>query len=115
MLNGGWHRDKLVGAQGDDVFEVSSLRDLGRGRHSDVIKDFGRGDDLVGLSGIDADRNASGDQAFAFIGDEAFSGEAGELRLAGRRVQGDVDGDGRADFSLVMAHNPELTVGDFIL
>ncbi|MBV9931751.1 MAG: RTX toxin, partial [Alphaproteobacteria bacterium] len=54
----------------------------------------------------DADTTQDGDQAFAFIGGDAFGHHAGELRAEFDQVnnvwtvQGDVDGDGQADFTL---------------
>jgi hypothetical protein len=67
---------------------------------------------------------AGGDQAFAFIGSAAFSGQAGQLRAeqsgttAGLwTVQGDLDGNGAADFQLLVtvADSHTLTAADFIL
>ena len=79
------------------------------------------------MSRIDADTNVAGDQAFRFVGGGAFTGNGtgGELRsttdAAGRSVvEGDVNGDGVADFTLfVMDATPAtpdpLVVSDFIL
>ena len=60
-----------------------------------------------------------GDQAFAWIGDAAFSGTAGELRFAfagnTTTVTGDTDGDGAADFALWLTGQITLVAGDFVL
>ena len=53
------------------------------------------------------------------IGDGPFSGTAGELRFAqagGRTVvEGDVTGDGRADFQIELLGLHTLTAADFLL
>ena len=52
-------------------------------------------------------------------GNAAFSGVAGELRFehdgADTRLQADTDGDGLADFEIVLAGNLVPLGGDFIL
>ena len=77
----------------------------------------------IDLSSIDADANAAGDQAFNFIGSDAFSGAAGELRAvfdAGSSiwtVSGDVDGDGLADLAIhvTTTGSDPIASGDFAL
>lgn len=121
-LVGGAGTDLLRGGFGRDIFRFDSVTDS-TPEAQDMIADFNRGDDKVDLSGIDANENEGGDQAFAFIGDAAFSGQAGELRSVldretGRtRVEGDTDGDGSADFAiqLVVFGEPPLIAADFIL
>jgi hypothetical protein len=60
-----------------------------------------------------------GDQAFAWTGNAAFSGTAGELRfaIAGNTTteSGDTDDDGTADFALWLTGQVVLTEGDFEL
>jgi len=52
------------------------------------------------------------------IGSSQFSGTAGELRFvnkaSGAVVSGDLNGDGKADFKLVLDH-ATIASGDFIL
>jgi hypothetical protein len=66
--------------------------------------DFNRHEDLIDLSGIDANSAAAGDQAFIFVA--AFTGAAGQATLsydAPNNVTAlrlDVDGDGVADLLL---------------
>jgi hypothetical protein len=83
-----------------------------------VITDFVSGTDKIDLTSIDADSQRGGDQAFTFIGTGAFTGHAGELRveIAGPwlHIMADVDGNGQADFALVV-NGPVLTASDFIL
>ena len=74
---------------------------------------------MIDVSGIDANSNTGGNQAFTFIGTMAFSHTAGELRTANSGpnslVAADVDGDGKADFTLTVEGVHDLTGGDFIL
>jgi Ca2+-binding RTX toxin-like protein len=101
VIMGGAGRDRLSGGRGADDFVFESVGDSasGHGRDRDSIQDFRiRDGDQIDLSGIDADSNTLGDDAFNIV--SAFSGEAGELVLRGKILQGDVDGDGRADFEI---------------
>jgi hypothetical protein len=60
-----------------------------------------------------------GNDAFSFIGGAAFSNTAGELRFGsyagGVLVQGEVDGDGSADFSIALRGTHSLIATDFVL
>ncbi|WP_284734580.1 calcium-binding protein [Sphingosinicella terrae] len=122
VLAGGAGADDLYGSTGADTFLFQSLADFGQGILRDAIQDFSSEEgDLIDLAGVDADAGTAGDQAFAFIGDAAFSGSGtgGELRYEtdGVRslVQGDVDGDGVADFTLFVDNVQSLSAADFIL
>ena len=87
-----------------------------RAAQRDVIRDFShaQGDD-IDLSGIDAHAKASGNQAFSFIGEKAFSGKAGQLQYKNGIVAGDVNGDKVADFHIEIANHAALHANDFIL
>ncbi|HYD36927.1 MAG TPA: calcium-binding protein, partial [Allosphingosinicella sp.] len=104
LLYGGGGQDSLAGSAGADVFRYAAVSDSPAAA-SDQISDFQTGIDMIDLGRIDADSTTDGDQAFSWIGAEAFSGAAGELRLTeenGRqRIEGDVDGDGIADFAIL--------------
>ena len=100
VLTGGLGADMLTGGAGADRFVF-----VATSGGVDVITDFASGLDIIDLTAIDADLATAGDQAFAFIGSAAFSMVAGELRLstpaAGQALlEGDVDGDGLADFAV---------------
>lgn len=106
VIVGGEGKDRLTGGAGNDLFVFADLNDSGATfGAADRIVDFAAGDQ-IDLSGIDSNAAVAGDQAFAFIGDAAFSGVAGELRLVADRgntvIYADVDGDMTADFALVV-------------
>jgi Ca2+-binding RTX toxin-like protein len=115
-LEGGTGDDMLFGGAGKDMFNFRP-EDLG-GR--DTIMDFSAAEgDRIGLSLIDANSLTAANEAFKFIGTGAFSHKAGELRYSvvngGVLVEGDVNGDGIADLSILVANASSLTAKDFIL
>ena len=96
-LDGGLGADSLTGGTGGDIFRFLSTVEA----DGDVIADFTVADgDRLDLRPIDANQVSAGDQAFAWIGGAGFGGVAGELRFAGGILEGDVDGDGTADFQI---------------
>ena len=116
-LAGGGGADELSGNEGADTFRYDDVSDSAIGS-ADRIRDFAPGTDTIDLSGIDADTGAAGDQGFSWIGSSAFSGTAGELRaerVGGTwQVSGDVDGDGAADFLILVTAPPSLSASDFV-
>ncbi len=101
-LTGGRGADALTGGGGADVFRFITAADSRAGA-PDTITDFAAGHDTLDLRPIDAAAGVKGNQAFDFIGAADFSGTAGELRLAGRLLEADRDGDGLADFAIRFA------------
>jgi serralysin len=95
----------LTGGTGHDVFAFLGNADSTI-RASDLIMDLESGD-RIDLRAIDANDGAPGNQAFHIAG--KFTKHAGELVLsydAGSdrtSVSGDVDGDGRANFTILIA------------
>ncbi|MGO4387414.1 M10 family metallopeptidase [Microvirga sp. 2YAF29] len=106
--------DVLIGGKDADTFVFRSTSDS-YGAEKDVIRDFLSGIDHIDLRRIDADVSQSGNQAFIFIGQNAFGDRAGELRFAGGIVAGDVNGDGIADLEIVLAGISRLVRTDFYL
>ncbi|MBX9459328.1 MAG: M10 family metallopeptidase C-terminal domain-containing protein [Rhizobium sp.] len=106
-LTGGLDADTLTGGGGKDQFVFRTVNDSMPGAF-DTITDFNpRQGDRIDLKAIDADGSRSGNQGFIFIGDDDFSGTAGELRFetsgTGIDLSGDTDGDGAADFLVHIA------------
>jgi Ca2+-binding RTX toxin-like protein len=119
LIVGGAGADGLTGGAGADVFRYDSASDSAVGL-SDLIGDFAPGIDKIDLSRIDANTGLAGDQAFTWIGENAFSNAAGELRTyqsgGYQWVEGDTNGDGHADFAIALTPPPApLLQGDFIL
>ncbi len=114
-LEGGFGRDLLYGGADSDVFLFRTTESAGLGRARDVVRDFQHGFDLVHLAAIDADEGTSGNQSFNWIGLDSFSGNAGELRRVNSVVEGDVNGDGSADFQIAVLGSSTLFSSDFLL
>jgi Ca2+-binding RTX toxin-like protein len=110
---GGAGEDTIIGGKGGDefwgggdldIFKFVSVKETGKGANRDVIMDFG---DVVGekidLIDIDA-KKGPGNQDFKFIGAQKFHDKAGELRMLNKSgfvlIEGDVNGDGKADFQI---------------
>jgi Ca2+-binding RTX toxin-like protein len=107
VLVGGAGQDKLFGGVGADTFLFGANSSSAALARADIVADFKKWQgDSIDLHFIDADATAKGNQAFDYIGTKSFSGDAGELRLAksgdGSYLRGDVDGDGKADFSIFL-------------
>jgi Ca2+-binding RTX toxin-like protein len=95
--------DVMTGGTGADIFEFRTLEDSGYlGATADHILDFAENDgDKIDLSLIDASSQVAGNQAFTWIGNNnAFYGEAGQLRYNNGWVEGDTNGDMQADFRI---------------
>ncbi|MBU2957449.1 calcium-binding protein [Paracoccus sp. 1_MG-2023] len=120
-LIGGNGVDVLTGGNGADHFVFTSITESGvNARFRDTVTDFRPGQsDRIDLRGIDADAGSNGNQAFDFIGDDRFSGEAGQIRFhhadGNTIVMGDVDGDARGDFSIALLGQFALSENDFFL
>ncbi|WP_294109670.1 right-handed parallel beta-helix repeat-containing protein [Sphingomonas sp.] len=139
-LVGGNGDDVLLGGIGDDILEGGTGADVmtgGAGRDTfiyrpgdfagglaasrDTITDFSVLDgDIINLSLIDANSNTgSVNEAFSFVGTNAFQKVAGQLRYeaidGGVNVMGDTNGDGVADFCIFLAGVHAITASSFVL
>ncbi|GGE55347.1 serralysin [Agaricicola taiwanensis] len=114
ILIGGLGADTLNGGAGADVFAYLSAAESTAAKR-DTITGFTSGEDRIDLTAIDANSTASGNQAFSFIGDQAFSGAAAELRFLNMILSGDIDGDGVADMSIKLSGVSSLAAGDILL
>lgn len=93
---------------------------------ADSIGDFAQGQDKINLLAIDARSATTSNETFRFIGEQAFTGNAGEVHAvlfdqSGTAndytpIQGDVNGDRVADFE-IMLHGQliHLQASDFVL
>jgi Ca2+-binding RTX toxin-like protein len=107
----GPRKANLTGGLGADSFDFNFKTDSPRGAHHDVITDFsgiGLDGDQIDVHDIDANTQLRGNQDFHFIGARHFHQRAGELHFVKHggfvTVEGDVNGDGRADFQIAV-HN----------
>lgn len=139
LIDGKEGLDTLLGGEGNDILVGGTARDTttggaGADRHvwrdisegnanrnfADTITDFSQADgDTISLANIDADQTGgTANDDFAFIGMDAFSGTAGELRFefdgGDTIVELDVDGDSLRDMSIRLTGNIELTADDFL-
>jgi serralysin len=113
-LTGGRGSDTLTGKAGDDRFDFNSVKDSVVGGKRDTITDFKRGQDKIDLQSIDANTEKGGNQKFKFIGTKAFGETPGQVRFKDTTLQGDVNGDGKADFEIKVSLS-KLTADDFVL
>ncbi|HEX8233166.1 MAG TPA: hypothetical protein VF559_07470 [Caulobacteraceae bacterium] len=121
LLTGGRNADRLVGGDGADTFTFTSTLDSTAGlANRDTIVDFSRAEeDEIDLGLTDANNTLAGNQAFAFIGTAAFGNVAGQLRYSvvegNALLEGDINGDGTADFGVLLLKVTNLEAADFVL
>ena len=107
--------DVLAGGDGADVFIFTSNMQFDR------ITDFnGAAGDVLDLSGLDANANLSGNQAFKMIGGNYLK-NAGDLGVYVDKanghtyVQGDLNGDGKYDINIRLNGIQTLATDDILL
>jgi Ca2+-binding RTX toxin-like protein len=115
-LTGGRGNDRMAGGAGADTF-ILTADSIGL-KEKDRISDFSNGDgDLINLTAIDANTNTDGDQAFTAVA--KFSGTAGEMALSYKggttTLKLDVDGDGKADYTLKINGDVTLHTATWLL
>jgi Ca2+-binding RTX toxin-like protein len=127
-LIGGTGRDIMTGSSGADDFDFNTISETGKTSSTrDIIRDFQHLSDDIDLSTIDANGSAAGNTKFSLLAAEgaAFTGVKGQLRWdqqnnAGSAndrtvIEGDVNGNGVADFQIELRGLKTLTASDFIL
>lgn len=126
-LIGGSGRDSMTGGSGADDFDFNLVSEIGNGATRDRIMDFQHLIDDIDLSTIDANGSAAGNTAFQFLAAKGagFTDVKGQLRwvqidAAGTAsdrtiIEGDINGDRRADFQIELVGLKTLSSGDFVL
>ncbi len=125
ILRGGLGKDHLSGGPGLDTFVFIALAESKRGLARDVISDFSGLADMIDLSSIDAKKGVPGNQVFKFIGAAHFHHHRGELHYAKHNapgtfndktiIEGDVNGDGKADFQIELKGLLDFVAAEFFL
>jgi len=117
ILSGGFGKDTLTGNAEADTFKFNYATESAIDTNRDVVTDFlSSQGDKIDLSVIDAIPATAGDQAFNFIGTQAFGADAtGQLRFEGGVVFGSTDADSLAEFSIALTGVASVSSGDFIL
>ncbi|AEG48521.1 Cadherin [Sphingobium chlorophenolicum L-1] len=126
-IDGGAGADRITGGAGADMLTGGADADLfiyaATGNSTplvmDRIMDFQDGLDRIDLSAIDALPALSGNQAFSFIGNAAFSG-AGQLHFftngTDSFIEANVDNNpATAEFAIRLVGVHNLTAADFLL
>ena len=118
-LYGGSGKDQLTGGSSGDTFIYKATSESTMSTR-DSILDFSRSaGDKVDLSAVDANTKVSGNQTFTWIGENNYTGKAGEFRITHSGsdivVYGDTNGDKASDFSIHFDNLESLYKSDFLL
>jgi serralysin len=129
QINGNQADNEFTGNAGADMFVLANYSGIAPlptdptrvivDTSVDTITDFESGTDTIDVSAYDANTAMAGDQAFTYIGSAEFTNIAGQLRTyvdedGINYLAGDINGDGRADFIVNLAHSG-TSAGDLIL
>lgn len=117
ILSGGAGQDNLSGGAGADTFNFDrSVHSGGPADAPDIVSDFVRGQDLIDLTGIDANTATGANQSFSYVGAARFSADAtGELRFEDGVLYGSTDADADAEFAIEIVGVTALEAADFVL
>ncbi|MFM6829007.1 MAG: M10 family metallopeptidase C-terminal domain-containing protein [Novosphingobium sp.] len=117
VLAGGLGADKLSGGIGADLFQFNAVAESTLVRQDEILDFSESSGDKLDLTRIDAVSQVAGNQAF-FMGGDVFSGQAGELIQVqdgdGLLLLGDTNGDGMAEFSVMLHGVLQPLSGDAI-
>ncbi len=110
--------DQLWGGEGNDIFLYTHSSDSRDRAGIDTIQDFTRGQDKIDLSELDANRGASGDQAFVITNGAPGAGELSihfDANTGNTVINANVDHEAAPELTIVLAGEHHLTASDFIL
>lgn len=109
LLQGGLGRDDLSGGVGADRFIFTSAAEAGLGTQRDRIIGFVSHEDHLNLKAIAAGQS--------YLGADPFDGHAGQIRYDATTgiLQGDVNGDGSADYEISLGVGTVLVAADIFL
>ena len=120
LVQGDGGKDSMKGGKGADQFAYVRESDSGAlAALRDEILDFKHSEgDRINLKGMDANAGIAGNQDFAFMGDDAFTG-AGQVRLEKAQgwtyVQVNTDADQSIETEMALKGSISLTSSDFVL
>ena len=110
LVTGQGGTDRLTDGVGADVFTFDDQSEIGTGDAGDAIVDFVHGQEIIHLTGDDADPNPTGDQQFIFLGNAAFAKMPGHLRDAFGVLSGEVRRHGKVYFKIEQRGAPYLAL-----
>jgi uncharacterized repeat protein (TIGR02059 family) len=111
-LYGGEGADQITGGKDNDRFLYTAATDSTSSLR-DTVK-FGTEDRFV-FTSFDGDSTTEGQQKLSFIGKQAFSGVAGELRATRSVLEADLNGDSLADFAVNLRGRSLITTSNLVL
>jgi Ca2+-binding RTX toxin-like protein len=119
-LDGGAGADTLSGGAGADVFIFRPAQFGDGAGNRDVITDFSHAQgDKIALTLVDANSLTTAMDKFRYIGAAAFDHKPGELHFEVHNgdgyVMADTNGDGIADFTILLKGVTTLQVSDFLV
>jgi Ca2+-binding RTX toxin-like protein len=104
--------DQITGDRDKDRFIYTAASDSTSSLRNTVK--FGMEDRFV-FSSFDGDSTIEGQQKLSFIGKQAFSGVARELRATRSVLEADLNGDSLADFAINLRGGTLITTSNLVL
>ena len=69
-------KDTMTGGAGRDSWDFNDVADSPAGATRDLVTDFVPGQDIIDLTGVDADSTVPGNQSFRWVGKATLTGAA---------------------------------------